>query len=176
MPNFTLGRSNLSTWYVAVLISYLILQPLRPVLIFIVNFVIEVLNNILTIKIVSNDQVWIVLFLVCFIVTWSVQHFFVNELDIKINKDGGKGLELFLLAFSIIGLYLYVLNQTFADQPMPSFFPVWAVHLFGGAKNTFLNAAALNQSTVYTWQVMHGLLWHLGPVAIFWIGSKIDKS
>jgi hypothetical protein len=97
----------------------------------------------------------------------------VDNLSINIDKDGGGSAERLLLGFLITGMYLYVFNRVFTEQPMPTFFPSFLVNLFGGYANTF--TASGDNFSSNTWIILHGFLWHLGPVAVFWIGANMQK-
>jgi hypothetical protein len=175
LPSLQIGRAALSSWYVAILISFFVFQPLRDIIANVTNFLVRVLNNILAIKIIDGNGLWIVLFFVCFIITFAIQRFFVAATGMQITKDGGKSIEIYALALLLIGLYLYVLNKIFIDQPMPTFFPDKIVYLLGGAENTFtLNSQ--QRSELVIWTVFQGFFFHLGPLFIFWISTTTDKS
>ena len=175
LPNLSVGRAALSSWYVAILISFFVFQPLRDVIVIIANFFVKMLNSILAIKIADNNGLWIVLFATCFIITFAIQKFFVSSTGLQITKDGGRGIEIYLLMLILIGLYLYVLNKIFIDQPMPTFFPDKVVYLVGGAENTF-SLTAQQRSELVIWSVIQGVLFHLGPIIMFWVGANSQKS
>lgn len=175
ISEFTLGRAKLSSWYVAILISFFAFQPLKGAIVSIANFAIRVLNNILAIKIQDDNGLWVVQFGVCFIFTFIIQKLFVSSLGIQVKKDGGQGIELWLTVFLLSGLYLFVLNKVFTEQAMPTFFPNWAVYLFGGAENTYL-ASSIDTNKLAIYGVVQGVLWNLGPMIVLWIGSNIQKS
>jgi hypothetical protein len=171
--HFDSGRKNLSAWYVSILISYLAFQPLHDMIIKIADFLIRMLT-LVNIRISDQNGIWVVLFGVCFLLTLTIKNFFVDNLSINIDKDGGGSTERAILGFLIVGLYLYVFNRVFTEQPMPTYFPKFAVNLFGGYADTFTMSGESFSNN--TWIMIHGILWHLGPVATFWIGANIQKD
>ncbi|GAB4145180.1 MAG: hypothetical protein OHK0017_04520 [Patescibacteria group bacterium] len=175
LPDLKIGRANLSSWYVAILISYFVFQPLKEAIINMATYALRFLNTILAVKITDLNGQWLLLFSICLFLTFLIQKFFVTNIGLQASKDGGKGVELYMLTFLLIGLYLYVLNKIFTEQPMATFFPEKAVYLFGGAENTY-PAGYLSRTDLTTWGVIHGLLWHLGPIMVLWIGSSAQKD
>ncbi len=170
--HFQAGRKNLSAWYVAILISFFVFQPLHSIIIWIAEFGIRMLG-LAGVQITDSNGIWIVLFMTCFLITLIIKQFFVDNLSINIDKDGGGGPERMLLGFLIIGMYLYVFNRVFTEQPMPTFFPKFAVQLFGGYADSFTGTGEAFSAN--TWIILHGLLWHLGPVGVFWFGANMQK-
>jgi hypothetical protein len=173
LEQFESGRKNLSGWYVAILISYFVFQPLHEWIIKLADFLIKMLG-LAGVKIVDQNGIWIILILTCFLISVAIKMFFVDSLSINIDKDGGGGAERLWLGFLLIGMYLYIFNRIFTEQPMPTFFPKFAVNLFGGYAESFSMSGESFSSN--TWIIIHGLLWHLGPVATFWIGANMQKS
>ena len=174
LEQFESGRKNLSGWYVAILISSFIFVPLRDWIIRLAQFTIDTLQDVGGIKILDQNGIWLILFLTCFLITLAIKMFFVDSLSINIDKDGGGGVERMWLGFLLIGMYLYVFNRIFTEQPMPTFFPRFAVNLFGGYAESFTMSGESFSNN--TWIIIHGLLWHLGPVATFWIGANMQKG
>jgi len=172
LEQFETGRKNLSGWYVAILISFFVFQPLHDWIIKIADFMIKMLD-LAGIKITDQNGIWIILFLTCFLISLAIKMFFVDNLSINIDKDGGSGGEKLWLGFLLIGMYLYVFNKIFSEQPMPTFFPKFVVNLVGGYASSF--TASGDNFSSNTWIILHGLLWHLGPVATFWIGANLQK-
>jgi hypothetical protein len=175
LDDFKLNRGLLSSYYISAIFTFFVFQiPLmEDVVRSIASWLINALEVLINFRI-DIGGIWIVLFLVCFLITSFLRKFVVYPLGFYINDEGAPAWELIVLATLVLGFYTYLLNQVFSE-PMPSQTPIIILRLVDGYDNTY---AILTQETyqeTITWSIVPWF-WYFFPLAFMYVRTKLMKD
>jgi len=165
-----LNRQVLSSYYVAILISFFIFRPAEPLIYTWAQWLISAIETFSGYIIIGNGPTWLVLFFVSFLITFLIKSIIVDYLGMSVDDSGGKYPELLFTLLLIMGMYIYMMNDVFSAQPMPAeWLPEVLITLLGGYNNTY--ALSLNQANIAsqnTWSILPWL-WYVGPIAFIYL-------
>jgi hypothetical protein len=172
---FIVNRRLLSSYYVAILISFFLFQPGTDLIYKWSTWVISAIQTFGGYVVDGNGPTWVILLFVCFAVTFCIKKFVVDKLGMSIDDKGGEPAELVVGTILIFGMYIYMLNTLFIRQPMPTeWLPDFIVFLMGGARNSFVNTG-LTQAEANTWAILPWF-WYIGPIAYLNLFAKPSGS
>ena len=166
----TLNRQVLSSYYVAILISFFIFRPAESLVYTWAQWFISAIETFSGYIIAGNGPTWLVLFAVSFFITFLIKNVIVDYLGMSVDDTGGNYGELGFALLLIVGMYIYMMNDVFSAQPMPAeWLPETLITLLGGYNNTY--ALSLNQADIAsqnTWSILPWL-WYVGPIAFIYL-------
>lgn len=175
IEEFKISRGLLSSYYIAAIFTFFFFQlPIASEAVesssaWIINF----LFIILSIQI-PTGSVWIILFLVCFFITSLLRRFVVYPLGFYINDEGAPVWELVALSLIVLGFYIYLLNQVFAE-PMPQQTPKALLHFLDGYKNTYRSLSPTSTQELVTWSIVPWF-WYVFPITFMYVRTKLMKD
>jgi hypothetical protein len=158
---FNPKKSELSSFYVATLISFFIFNVASQYIVSLSAYIIRFLDVVGGFR-ASNGQLWYCLFIVSLVLTVALKSFVVDKLGFGIVQDS-KGWETFASFAIIMGFFVFVINQAFV-QPMPDSIPLWLVKILGGEKSSTLGLRSANEAVV--WSIIPWI-WTFAPIAVF---------
>jgi hypothetical protein len=171
MNNFKLNRKVLSSYYVAVLISFFLFQLISP---FFADGVVNIaglLGDWFNGDFRNNGRLWLVLLGSAIVLAVIIRQFIVEPLGLFIDNEES-GWEAFVLTILILGFYIYILNQNFTySMPQDWWMPTWLIRLLGGYRNTF--TPFISQAEYVEPWFLIKWLWYLGPIGFLYVRTKI---
>jgi len=166
MKEFKLGRSILSGYYVAVLISFFLFQLLKePIVSTWTTWFVSALKEVFKIDATSRGPAWLSLVFICFLIVFIIRRFVVEILDLHSSKDNSPAWENVVLGFLILGFFFYTINKVF-DQPMPKEWFTDPFIKFLGGQSTDMNNLPITEKN--TWTIVPWL-WTVGPLVFMYI-------
>ena len=164
MGEFKLSRGLISTYYIAVLISYPLLSLFQDAIRNIVSWLISVVKVTTGATLQGNESLWFTLVFVCFVITFLIRRYVVEPLGFYINQEVATNVELGIM----------LLNQVF-QQPMPLNWPIWILKLVNGYKNTYSVTSVQSIEESNTWIIVPWL-WNLGPILFMYFSVRLKPK
>ena len=170
--NFNFNRRTLSSYYVAILISYLFIQLIEPAIRTWTIFLTDFTASSNPPDFFDTGRQWVLFYFICLVILILVRQFIVEPLTLFVDTDEGKGWEAAVLIFILFGFYAYLLNQMF-DYAMPRewWSPSWLVRLFGGYRATYLPSISPDIYQEDWWFLPW--FWFISPIALIFVRTKI---
>lgn len=175
MKEFQFGKSLLSAYYVASLISFFIFQVGQDLIGRVASWILSFLSVIIGFRFQTNGPLWLALFLVCFLITFLIRKLIVEKLDLYVKDSFPKAWQTWLFGFFVLGFFIYIINLSFPSQPMPTdWWPKWFIRFLGGYKNSYPEEFVLSIEENNLWSIIPWI-WHLGPVTFLYVSTFQKK-
>ena len=172
MKNFTMNRGVLSSYYISILIAFFLLTLIQNFYTNWVTIVAEYFTLWFNYDWQFDGRIWYIFIFVSLVLVMLIRQFIVEPLGFLVDTEEGTGWEAFILAFILIGFYIYLLNQIFSyAMPRQWWMPEGLIRFLGGYRNTYTPAIS-KAAYVETWQVI-SWFWFIAPLAMIYIRQKI---
>jgi hypothetical protein len=156
MYKFKPTRLLITSFYFASMISFYIFRLIPDLLFTWTTWFLSFFAQSLSVEVLNEGAVWWCLLLVCMSITFIVRKFVVEPLGFYVNGNATSASELLVLAFLILGFYLYSFNILFPEYMMPDSPEIIRVLLGDNIGNG--NIIDANAWSIVPW------IWYLGPV------------
>ncbi len=163
-----------SSYYISILFATVLFQldAIRWLVSSIHEWIASSLQAITTITI-PYWVYWFLMLFAAFLIITLLKIFIIDPLELHANDSDTRNWQVWLFAFLVLGLFIYILNLNFS-QPMPSEFPGFVVKIFQGSRNTpgveINSVAESNFYSIFPW------IWQLGPMMFMYYYANQAKN